>query len=192
MLVIPDTSPLGATLIGHDPGSDTLGVGIVHFDILSLDIIWSDAFTLKGKKLGRGTWETEIQGDMIGRVWALEEELLNLYCRYQPVMFGSESAYVGKFAGAGLVLMRVICSIQNAVRRYDRWKTLEMFEPSVVKNAVGAKGNTKKDPVREGILRYPGLHFCGETALTDLDEHACDGLAVTLALLQQLRKEAGL
>lgn len=193
MLVIPEASPLTATLIGHDPGSDTFGVGIVSFNILTLEIEGSDAFTLQGKKLGRHTWDTEVQGDMMGRIWALEEQLLGIYQRYMPFLIGSESPFISrKFPQAGLVLTRVMCSIHNALYEYDPWKVLHTYEPGVVKNAAGASGRAGKDPVRDALLAHPGLHYRGDVALKDLDEHSIDSLAVCLAMLQELRKEAGL
>jgi Holliday junction resolvasome RuvABC endonuclease subunit len=193
MLVIPDTSPLTATLIGHDPGSDTFGVGIMQINILSLAIERSEAFTLKGKKLGRGSWETELQGDMIGRIWGIEQELYEIYCRYEPWLIGSEVPFIGRFPQAGIVLTRVMSSIHHAIRRYDPWKALHKYEPGVVKNAVGADGRVKKDPVREGVLRLaPVLHYSGDTPLEELDEHSIDSLAVCMAMLLELRQEAGL
>jgi Holliday junction resolvasome RuvABC endonuclease subunit len=193
MLVIPDTSPLSATLVGHDPGSDTFGVGILQFNILTLEIEQTDAFTLKGKKLGRGTWDTEVQGDLMGRIWALEEELFEIYLRYSPFMVGSESPFISrKFPQAGLVLTRVMCSIHRALQRYDHWQCLHTYEPGVVKNAAGASGRAGKDPVRDALLSHPGLNYRGEVALKDLDEHSIDSLAVCLAMLHELRTEAGL
>jgi Holliday junction resolvasome RuvABC endonuclease subunit len=193
MLVIPEASPLVATLVGHDPGSDTFGVGIMQINILSLDIVQSEAFTLKGAKLGKGTWETEMQGEMIGRIWGIEQELYEIYRRYEPWLIGSEVPFIGRFPQAGIVLTRVMSSIHHAIRRYDPWKVLHKYEPGVVKNAVGADGRVKKDPVREGILKLkPVLHYCGETPLEALDEHSIDSLAVCMAMLLELREEAGL
>lgn len=193
MLVIPDTSPLVATLIGHDPGSDTFGVGIMQFDILRLEAVSTEAFTLKGARLGRGSWETEMQGEMIGRIWGIEQELYEIYRRYEPWLIGSEVPFIGRFPQAGIVLTRVMSSIHHAIRRYDPWKVLHKYEPGVVKNAVGADGRSKKDPVREGILKMASaLHYCGDTPLEELDEHSIDSLAVCVAMLQELRTEAGL
>lgn len=193
MLVIPPTSSRTASLIGLDPGSDTLGTSRVDFDIETFALVGVSGHTLKGAKAGRGSWETEQFGERLGRISANQEALYWMFRHIQPYAVASESAFISRRRPSAYgALTEVLCSIRYALYRYDPWKVLHMYDPITVKQAVGATKFKGKDPVLDGVKAYPGLLdlYNGGTPFDQLDEHAIDAIAVALCLLHELRKEA--
>lgn len=180
MLTMPPDSSQVVTIIGIDPGSHCLGVAALSFDVRTLQIAATDAWTLIGKKLaGKHGWMTDLHGERNGRVHALEQELLRIFQYYQPLEIASESPFINsKFPQAGLALTVVVCGIRQAVMQYDLWKELYLIDPPTVKMAVGAPGNAPKEIVKEKLMQLPGLNYIGSTPLAFLDEHSIDALAV--------------
>lgn len=189
MLVIPEGSSSTASIIGLDPGSDSLGTGIIRFDIQTLEIEASFARTIHGSKFARHSWRNEHHGERAARIYELEEYLLWLFVSEHAFKIASESPFFSVLhPNAYGALTEVICAIRNAMNRYDRYKVLELIDPPSVKNAVGAKGNADKDPVKAGLIAMPDLNYCGDVPLEHLDSHSCDGLAVAVCSLHRLRK----
>lgn len=189
MLVIPKDSATTFNLIGLDPGSNTFGIALLNVDIASLRIVSSAAWTIVGERLvGKDSWAEELHGARFSRLKAIEENLLNLFNHYQPLIVVSESPFINnRFPQAGIALTEVICSVRRAVTLYDMWKELYMIPPSSVKNAIGASGNGNKDIVKESIIKVQELVGVCEMSVSELDEHSVDALAVAYALLQKLR-----
>lgn len=188
MLSMPPDSSQVVSIIGIDPGSHNLGVGMLQIDIPTLRIVASDAWTLVGKKLAKHhEWTTDLHGERNGRVHALEEELLRIFRYYQPLEIASESPFINsKFPQAGLALTVVVCAIRRAVMTYDIWKPLHLIDPPTVKMAVGAPGNAPKEIIKEKIMEMSTLNYIGETPLSQLDEHSIDALAVAICRFRLL------
>lgn len=177
-------------LVGIDPGSNTLGVGILTVNIESMEIVSSKAMTLNGDKLSRDSyWLKEIEGDRASRIMALEKALLAIFNYHQPIAVGSESPFINNhYPAAGIALTEVICAIRRAVMHYDIWRDLRMIPPSSVKNAIYAKGNADKNMMKEKILLLANeLKYNGEVPLALLDEHSVDALAVTYCMFTELK-----
>jgi Holliday junction resolvasome RuvABC endonuclease subunit len=186
----PDSSQV-VSIIGIDPGSHCLGVGVLKIDITTLKIVSSDAWTLVGKRLvGKNDWTTSIHGERNGRVYALEQELLRIFRYFQPLEIASESPFINsKFPQAGLALTVVVCGIRQAVMQYDVWRELHLIDPPTVKMAVGAAGNAPKEVVKEKIMLLPNLNYIGTVPLSQLDEHSIDALAVAFARFRLLMEK---
>jgi Holliday junction resolvasome RuvABC endonuclease subunit len=161
---------------------------VLGFDLTTFDIVFSDAWTLIGKKLaGKDRWITDLHGERNGRIRAIEEELLRIFNYYQPLLIASESPFINsKFPQAGLALTVVVCAIRQAVMNYDLWKSLDLIDPPTVKMAVGAPGNAPKEIVKEKIMQLPNLNYVGTTPIALLDEHSIDALAVAICRLRTL------
>jgi Holliday junction resolvasome RuvABC endonuclease subunit len=177
---MPKDSAQTAFLIGIDPGSHSLGVGVIEFDIATMTIVSSDAWTLSGKKLaGKDDWVTDIHGERNGRVHAIENALYQIFMHFQPLSITSESPFINsKFPQAGLALTVVVCAIRQALMRFDMWKPLLMIDPPTVKMAVGAPGNAPKEVVKEKVMLLKDINYIGSVPLLELDEHSIDALAV--------------
>ena len=195
MLVIPEGSSPITSIIGIDPGSIHLGVGIIEVDVTDFSIVSCEAFALNGEQLGRNSWESYLHGDRFGRIHALRKSILRLFMLRDPILeIASEAAFINPRRPAAYgALMEVICAIRQAVMAFDSWMPLYMVEASVAKASVGAKGNSgNKDAVRDALIRIPEINntFKGDVPLAKLTEHASDGLAIAYARYKTRRDEA--
>lgn len=194
MLRVPYGSGSIISIVGIDPGSDTLGTSILWIDLSLMKIISSSAKTFRGEKLVKNeAWTETLYGNRLARIWALENELVHLFTHVQPFMIASEAPFVNKrFPQAGLALTEVVCSIKNAVIRYDRWKPLYLIDPPTVKRSVNAKvmgGAAGKDEIKQALAKLPDLCYSGDIPFADLDEHSVDALAVAYGRWHSFLKE---
>lgn len=173
-----DTDTL-VSVVGIDPGSETMGVGIITYDAFTHVIASCEAYTFTGSKLPGSEWLGSIAPPRVQRIAAHETNLVRIFRRVRPLAVASEAPFINKrFPQAGLVLTEVISAIRQAVKTYDPWRVLYMIEPSRAKNAVGASGGADKDAVKAALLQLPELVNTALTPLAELDEHSVDALAV--------------
>jgi Holliday junction resolvasome RuvABC endonuclease subunit len=184
---MPQASSNVAAIIGMDPGSFSLGVAVLHFNIETLQIVSVEAWTLNGVKLAREyPWVVELHGDLEGRIHGMRERLFRTLMYFQPLLVASEAPFISKkFPQAGLVLTRVVSAVRHAVMQFDVWKTVDFIDPPTVKNAVGVKGNKGgkegKDEMAKAVAKLVengDIVYTGLTPLAELDEHSIDAIAV--------------
>lgn len=179
MLTVPMDSDPCVNLIGIDPGTTKLGVGLIRVDFLTRQIVSSDAFTLRGDWLVHGDWIPNIHGERYARIRALTETLVEIFIRSSAWRISSEAPFFNPRRPAAFeALVEILSGIRQAVHEYDPWQKLYTVDPSSVKNAVGAKGGSDKDIIKQSVLRLPDLHYQGTKPLAELDEHSIDALAV--------------
>ena len=188
MLVIPETSPRIASIVGIDPGTDTLGTAVLEFDVLTLDIVSLRMRTYAGSRHSRHSWETELFGDKLGRLHWHEQNLFELFVYTNPFLIASEAPFIGRFPAAGIALTEAIGIIRNAAFRYNPTKVVQLYDPPTVKNSVGAKGDAGKDAVHNGLKRIAGHAYIGDLPFDQLDEHSTDAGAVAVCQLNMLRR----
>lgn len=194
MLTMPYASSSIVSLIGIDPGSDTLGVGILNLDITTLNIVSSQAFTLHGLQNARGSWTTEIHGDRQGRIESHRERLLQLFQSVQPLDIACESPFINRRRpNAYGALTEVVSAVRRAVMQFDIWKQLVMIDPPTVKKAVGVSGKTGgpdgKKLMQRAVLAMPEFCYNGHIPIELLDEHSIDALAVAYARYTMMLEE---
>lgn len=63
--------------------------------------------------------------------------------------------------------------------------TINGIDPSSVKNAVGAKGNAKKEVMAEQLLTLENI-LLSDRPLRELDEHSVDAVAVAYSAYKNL------
>jgi Holliday junction resolvasome RuvABC endonuclease subunit len=191
MLQIPADSPSVINIFSIDPGTTMLGVAVITIDINTCQIIQSNAMTLNGDRLSRELyWLKDNMGDRFSRIYAIENQLVDLLNYYQPLIVASESPFINqRFPAAGIALTEVICAIRSALYRHDIWKTLKIVSPSEVKNAAGAKGNCDKQTMLAKIISLAdALRYNGAVPIQSLDEHSIDALSVGFYEFKQLEK----
>lgn len=175
----PLPHPLRATVIGIDPGSMNLGLGAIQFDCDTLAITAVYTQTFDGSRLPSHDHIGEVHGAMVQRLEAHRENLIRLFNEMRPVGFACESPFYSQRTPSAFgVLTQVVGTIRSALFWHSPWQELTMVDPPRVKNAVGAKGGSGKDPVREAILAIPELNLPGGQNLSWCDEHEIDALAV--------------
>lgn len=194
MLQMPLGASEYASVIGLDPGSDTLGVGILTFNVQTLEIVSTQAITLNGTRNGRGSFTTEVHGDRQGRIESHKRELTRMFCHVKPIAVASESPFMSRRRPMAFgALTEVVCAIREALMAYDLWKPLEMIDPPTVKRAVGVSGKTggpEGKKLMAQALCNPAmaqaLHYDGDVPMNQLDEHSIDALAVAYCYYLQL------
>lgn len=189
MLSIPLSSGNIAKIVGIDPGTETLGVAIIHFNVEDFSIVRCEAATYKGSALLRNEWTRELFGDRYSRIEAHRFNLYKILVEEQPLIVGCESPFISRrFPQAGLALTEVVCAIRASLRLYDLFKPLYSVTPPEAKKAVGAKVNKDKREVAKSILKIKALTSTAVLPLTTLDEHSIDALAVAYCLLQHAKE----
>lgn len=192
MLKLPQTSQTFATIIGIDPGSESLGVAEIDFDIRTFEIVRWEATTYLGSKLLKGSpWVEEVHGSRYKRLIAHRKNLIKLFEQVQPYIIACEAPFINmRRPQAYGALTEVVYEIRQAVIEHSAWMELYLIDPSSVKNGVGAKGNADKDAVKVGIKKIPELATAGKQTLDSLDEHSIDALAVAYVALNKLKENA--
>lgn len=165
-----------ANIIGIDPGSSNLGLGIITLDMDTLTIMRTEAYTIKGDKSDHYDWVNQYHPDRVKRIKAIESELYQALIYYKPIMVASESPFFGRFAQAFMVLVEVMDAIKDALWHYNNKMCLQLIDPPSVKNALGAKGAAKKEGVAMALSLLTHLNLCRPVAV--LDEHSVDAIGV--------------
>jgi Holliday junction resolvasome RuvABC endonuclease subunit len=190
MLHIPQDSATTANIIGIDPGSENIGVACIEFDINTLAIVNTQAFTITGSKLMvKDSWLIETHGERIARIKALKERLIEIFCEVNPLMIACETPFFNpRRPNAFAVLVEVLLAIKEAVRDFDFWKVVYSIDPPTVKKSVYAPGNADKVKMKESIMALPDIKFKGNITLDKLDEHSIDAIAVAYCRYRELIK----
>jgi hypothetical protein len=193
MLIIPHGSPSIASVIGLDPGTDTLGCTALRFNIDTLEIDSWFAHTFKGKRMGRHSWVTEVHGEKYGRIDALGQILRRVYSEECPIAIGSESPFFSHLhPGSYRPLVEILTEIRMSVKDFDSWYSLYEVDPPTVKNTVGVKGNKGgkegKAIMLQAVLNCPELMTTATQDVSQLDEHEIDSAVVALWLYKHLTR----
>ncbi len=192
MFKLPDTSQTHATIVGIDPGTETLGLAELNFDIRTLELISWEATTYIGSKLLHGSrWLGSIHGGRFDRLQAHRRNLIKVFDQIEPLMIACEVPFINmRRPQAYGALTEAVYEIRLAVVEHCPWKPLHLYEPSTVKNGIGAKGNADKDAVKAALLKRPELVACAKVPIEELDEHSLDGLAVAFTAWLNLKQNA--
>ncbi len=180
MLPMPQDPSTQISVMGIDPGTTTLGVGLIHFDLVSFQISSWEAYTFRGDKLTSNAWIGATSNDRLQRIAALKRHMSHMLHRVNPLAVACESGYINvRQPSAYGALMEIVSAIRDAVWEYDVWRPLYMVTPSQAKAAIGAKGNSgDKQAVANAIAANPELVSTCLMPLASLDEHSCDATAI--------------
>lgn len=195
MLRMPENAPSTASLGGIDPGSTTLGLGFLRFDVVTLEWIEVRAKTLRlDKYLRRGNyWEQEAYGETATRIRMVGPHLFSEFMEQRPIGLACEHPFFNPSRpNAFKPLLSVMGEVERAAYQFDRFHPLRYFSPSEIKNGVGAKGGASKTPVRDAVLKMyadGALPYVGEEGIEELDDNAIDSIAVCITLFKALKRE---
>lgn len=183
------------SIIGIDPGTNTLGFSVIYFDCKTMEILSTFATTFIGEKLSRNDdYSRFLHGERFMRLRAHEENLLHLFYQIQPFQVVAESNFMNtRRPQAYGALVETVSAIKSALYRYDRWKPLYLIDPPTVKKAIGAKGNADKEEVKRCLLLLKDdLCFHGDIPIEELDEHSVDAIAIAYQRYKALLEESRL
>lgn len=186
MITIPKTNNL-VSIVGIDPGTNILGLTIIKFDALTGDIVEVHPQDIMSKDLYNDPWLAEIHGDTQSRIKAICDEIREIIEETNPIAIASERPFISvKNPSAFAPLVEMLANIRSIIIHYDIWKPFYLFEPTVVKNAVGAKGNANKDDVRLSTKNIKQLMDNLTTPIDELGPDAVDSIAVCYKLYTML------
>lgn len=186
MLPIP-TRPQPLTVIGIDPGTSSLGLSRLTWDMTTPVFTVQEAFTLHFKNTDPDYRELgELHGNRMIRLHQLKDQL-QCYLRHaQPHVIISESPFMGRMANAFKALTECLLVIQQTVMEHDIQLPLLLASPYEVKQGAGVtlgrKQGMAKDDIRTALLANPLLVWTLDP--TELDEHSIDATAVALTYLR--------
>lgn len=166
------------TILGVDPGSETMGYGVLKVDTETLKITDASAFTIKGSRSQHmRQWDSDLYSDQIARIRAHQVEFLRVLNEVDPDVVICESAFYNRLRpNAYEVLVRVQTMLRDTLSKWDCWRELYLIDPPTAKKSFGAAGNAKKEAMLAALKANPELnHFPG---ILELDEHSVDALAV--------------
>lgn len=187
MLSFPASSLERTTsIVGIDPGSETLGLGIIYIDIDSLEIVSSSAMTFVGSKMYvQDNWMSTMHNPRTARIHAHHKNLVDFFRTINPVAIACESPFYNpRRPNAYGVLVEVLTMVRQAIIEYDVWKPLYLIDPPTVKKSVGAPGNADKERMLLAVKNMPELKLTIPVEV--LDEHSIDALAVAYCRYKQM------
>jgi Holliday junction resolvasome RuvABC endonuclease subunit len=180
------TEPL--RLVAIDPGSDTLGVALFHFNLVTYRIELKEVETLLGHRNAKIDPEfAATHGDRIARLRSHKRVLYRYFERTKPHRLVSEAPFMGKHAAAYAALVECCTYIRQALETYDTEIPYRQIDPPTVKRGIGAMGNADKEAVKKQLLKVTHVfdNYSGKE-LADLDEHSIDAIAVGLTELLRM------
>lgn len=170
-----------ANIVGIDPGSQTLGLCVLSFDIVTLDIISTQAKTFYGDRLPQyDKFIATAHGDRVARILAHKQNIKELLYYYKPIIVASESPFFNtRRPNAFAALLEVLTMIRDSVIEYNPYQPLIGIDPPTVKKAVGAPGNADKTGVLSALVRISNSLKLDQKYINQLDEHSVDAIAVS-------------
>lgn len=174
-------------ILALDPGSETLGYGLLQVHAETFEIVNADAWTIYGSKLPNiNDWNVSLYHERFARIQAHKENLLKTLEIYDPLYIACESPFYNpRRPGAYGVLMEVLCAVKDTVYTWNKRREVYLVDPATAKKGLGVSGKSgDKDLVKNAIANLPclkGLEMDG------LDEHSSDALAVGYYRYNQLK-----
>lgn len=186
---MPSYSEDIVTILGLDPGTNTLGLGWINFDVQTLSIRDTQSLLLVADKMNPDPFYAEVHCDRHARLQVLYNNILEMLHYLRPVCIVSESPFFNSLRpNAYQALIETVEMIRHCVDAFDRYKSLNFIDPPSVKRSVGAAGNAKKDEVQRRVVALPELNYQGSIPLSLLDEHSIDAIAVAYSKLTEFRR----
>ena len=153
-------------ILGIDPGTVTLGYGVVEAGENELDLV------------DCGTLTTAPNTPLAQRLHTLYLGLLELIARYQPSEVAIEEPFVAKNVRSALAVgeaigMAMVAATEKGIPIYQ-------YTPTQVKQAVSSYGRSGKEQVQEMVRIQLGLSSLPQPS------DAADALAVALCHVQEM------
>lgn len=190
-LELPEGSWHLGTICGIDPGTNHLGLSVFIVDLRDYSIVKWDSTSFSTQKLLEedDLYHSAIDEQMEKNI-AQRNNLVRWFKHYEPFAVASEGPFFNRLhPGAYGPLVQCMSYIKEAVTLYHRFVGLNVYQPSIIKKALGAKPTgSGKEPVREAISHIDELMKTLIRPLEELDEHAIDAGGAAYTHLLELRK----
>lgn len=155
-----------------------MGISVLTFDFLTFEILAVNPHTVVGERLRSSAHYEQLHGERHGRIDAHYRYLSRQIEWIEPIAIACESPFINvRMPAAYGALTEVVSAVRDAVKFTDPLKPLYLIPPSLVKQAVGARGNATKDDVKACLAKLPEIVQRLTRPLDELDEHAIDATA---------------
>ncbi len=163
--------------ISIDPGTTHIGFSIWVVDAVTLEIVNVNAFTLHYTSIIDKELEEKF-GSRFIKLLAIEKAFKELLETHKPNSVACESPfYFFKRPGAFAPLVETLYILKRAVFNYDVSVPFITYDPSSIKNSIGAKGNSDKEIMKNTMSNFKEIPISLEF-INSLDEHSIDSIAV--------------
>jgi Holliday junction resolvasome RuvABC endonuclease subunit len=177
--------PLELILIGIDPGTTQVGLGVMHVSVPDWTVREVSGKTLDAGRLPLDRLIVQGHGERIARLQVIRELVSAEFYRLHPFSVGHESPFYNpRTPGAYGPLVESIVYLRQAAMEYDVRLPFTAMAPTAIKLAMG-HGHHGKEGVANALQQLYGQ--VSRTPIATWQSHATDGLAIAHCLFQQLR-----
>lgn len=167
-------------ILSFDPGSRKLGMCVQSLDVPSMDTCVIHAETLNVDS--RASFKTDDvlrHGELSARLSVLRDYAYNACTTWCPSAVVIELPYMGKRPQAYGVLREVVLTLRQACLEWAPNRPPFLYEPSVIKKAMGVPGNSgDKNLMTKALQNHPSIQLASNVVLSSLDEHAIDAILI--------------
>lgn len=180
-------NPHDGLVVAIDPGTNTVGVSRIYVDPLTWEIKQIYAQTVTADLLCKQQFLED--PSLWNRLIELRRFFKDFFEEHDPDAVIAESPfYFSKRPGAYETLVEAKFIIKEALYATNPFITLNLITPSVAKKAVGAASDqSDKNKMRQTVLGLDVVKNSLKSNANDLDDHACDSIAVGVAYIQNCR-----
>jgi len=187
MLYSISDSPI-LRIVSIDPGTQTAGFSCIDVDLVTRHYHVVDAVTVRGNDMLREFGDLkDIHEERFLRNLGYANCYFQYLTQWSPATICSEAPYMGRFAAAFKALTEQVTVFRAGAYQWDRAQTFNLYEPSVVKKAMGVKGGSKdKEDMRRALAKRTDVSYGNGISLEKLDEHAIDSVCVAIHHAERL------
>jgi Holliday junction resolvasome RuvABC endonuclease subunit len=165
-------------ILSLDPGTETLGHGLIQVDCADGKIIGAEAWTVRASKLPMLLdWHASLYQERFARIQALKKSLRQTLDTYEPQIVACETPFFNRLRpNAFEALLEVLSAIKDTVYEWNPFLQIAFVTPSAAKKNLNVSGKSgDKDLVINAILSH---EIFGKMKLQGIDEHSADALAI--------------
>lgn len=165
-------------ILSLDPGTETLGHGLIQVDCANGKIIGAEAWTVRASKLPMLLdWHASLYQERFARIQALKKSLRQTLDTYEPQIVACETPFFNRLRpNAFEALLEVLSAIKDTVYEWNPFLQIAFVTPSAAKKNLNVSGKSgDKDLVINAILSH---EIFGKMKLQGIDEHSADALAI--------------
>ena len=166
-----------ASIVGIDPGTETLGLATLWFNPLDMKIDSIVVETVIGSKHHYYDWVQECHSERHNKLLGHTRHLRAHFDSVLPLAIACESPFYNRLRpNAFEALLGTLSAIRQATIEHSLWRSLDTVDPPTVKKAIGAPGNADKIAVKAAFEKHEISNLISNPQA--LTEHAIDAVCV--------------
>ncbi len=177
-------------IIAIDPGTNNLGLTVMSIDYIKMMVVDTTATTITVKNSLLFPDDEDNYGLRQAKLNYLVSTVIDSVIKYNAITLVSEGPFYNmRRPGAFAPLVELLQQIRVELHKVRPLVKFVVYEPSTVKQGVGAKGNADKGAVKVALEKVVNdLKFMDMVTLNSLDEHSVDSIAVAITHYNNLKK----